>query len=226
MKAKFGAIVVAGSGKLGGHVASRNRAGAYFRTKVTPVNPSTAYQQAARNILTSLSQQWRALTEDQRLAWNAGVSEFATTDIFGDLRNPSGKNLFVRLGANLISVGQAPLSDIPTLEDVGYVTADSTTISLAAVTFDLAGTFTGVTSDMQLWATPSVSAGRNNVASLYRQIGYIAGATPSPYDFRTEYENRFGAPAVGEKVFIKIVPVNITSGQKGIGSAVASIVTV
>ena len=37
MKTKFGAIIVAGSGKINGFVASKNRAGAYLRTKVTPV---------------------------------------------------------------------------------------------------------------------------------------------------------------------------------------------
>ena len=224
MKAKFGAIVVAGSGKLGGHVASRNRAGAYFRTKVTPVNPSTTYQQQARNILTGLSQSWRALTQDQILAWNAGVDGFATTDIFGDLRNPTGKNLYVRLGANLISVGSPPLSDIPSLQDVGFVTANSQSISLISPSWDLDAQFTAVGSDMQLWATPSVSAGKNFVKSLYRQIGSIAGGTASPFDIRPLYEARFGAPAIGEKVFVMLVAVNSVSGQKGVGSSTSTIV--
>jgi len=46
MKMKFGAIVVDGRGKIGGHVASKNRGGAYLRTKVTPSNPQTGYQAA------------------------------------------------------------------------------------------------------------------------------------------------------------------------------------
>lgn len=225
MKAKFGAIVVAGSGKLGGHVASRNRAGAYFRTKVTPVNPSTTYQQNTRNVLGSLSQTWRTLTQEQILAWNAGVSDYATTDIFGDLRNPTGKNLYVRLNANLISVGQSPISDIPSLQDIGFAEATSLTISLSSGTWNLDGDFATATSNIQLWATPSVSAGKNFVKSLYRQIGSIVGGTVGPIDILTDYTNRFGAPALGEKVFIKVVAVNITSGQKGVGSSVSTIVT-
>ena len=85
MKAKFGSIVVAGSGKIGGHVASRNRGGAYFRTKVTPVNPNTPAQAAVKSRLTTQAQAWRSLTAAQRAQWNAAVADFARTDIFGDL---------------------------------------------------------------------------------------------------------------------------------------------
>jgi len=67
MKIKWGAIVVDGRNKIGGHVASKNRAGAYLRTKVTPVNPNTGYQAGVRNTLSTLSSGWRALEEAQRL---------------------------------------------------------------------------------------------------------------------------------------------------------------
>ena len=62
MKIKWGAMVVDGSGKLGGHVASKNRGGSYFRTKVTPTNPNSTSQAAVRSRLTALSQAFRALT--------------------------------------------------------------------------------------------------------------------------------------------------------------------
>src|SRR5690606_27930634 len=53
MKVQFSGLgVVAGSGKIQGTVAARNRSGAYLRVKVTPVNPQTTYQQAARQRLT------------------------------------------------------------------------------------------------------------------------------------------------------------------------------
>ena len=76
MKIKFGAIVTDGRGKIGGHVASKNRSGAYMRTKVTPSNPNTASQSQARSILASASQNWRNLTDSQRKAWNNAVSDW------------------------------------------------------------------------------------------------------------------------------------------------------
>lgn len=93
MKTKFGAIIVDGRGKIGGHVASKNRGGAYLRTKVTPANAQTSAQNQVRNLFTSLTQGWRGLTQAQRDAWNAAVLDYSRTDIFGDIRNPSGINL-------------------------------------------------------------------------------------------------------------------------------------
>src|SRR3546814_3353017 len=47
-KVKFGALMTDARGKLGGHVFSKNRAGSYLRTKVTPVNQQTSYQTSVR----------------------------------------------------------------------------------------------------------------------------------------------------------------------------------
>jgi len=51
MKTLFGAIVVDGRGKLGGHVASKNRHGSYFRTKVSPSQPASQYSANVRAAL-------------------------------------------------------------------------------------------------------------------------------------------------------------------------------
>ena len=48
MKAKFGSFIVDGRGKVNGHVISKNRAGSYIRTKVTPVNPRSTAQLTQR----------------------------------------------------------------------------------------------------------------------------------------------------------------------------------
>jgi hypothetical protein len=94
MKIKFSGIgVVDGRGKLNGTVFSRNRSGAIARVKVTPINPNTAAQAAARSLLASLSQGWRGLSQAAILQWNNAVSDYQTTDVFGDLRTPTGKNL-------------------------------------------------------------------------------------------------------------------------------------
>lgn len=219
MKAKFGAIVVAGSGKIGGHVASRNRAGSYFRTKVTPVNPSTSYQQSIRNRLTGISQAWKALTAAQRLAWNAAVSDYSKTDVFGDLRNPSGFNLFQRLNNNLLTIGESQISDPPV---PGSVYAP-TSASLAVVTGSpaLTLTFAGAipaTDKVKVFATPPLSPGVSFVKSEFRLIGTLSNSDTSPKVITTLYGAKFGAVAEnGLKVFVKLVGVNISTGQEGIG---------
>lgn len=225
MKAKFGSIVVAGSGKIGGHVASRNRAGSYFRTKVTPVNPSTAAQQAIRNRLTGISQAWKALTAAQRLAWNAAVGDYAKTDVFGDLRNPSGFNLFQRLNNNLLTIGEAQIS-VPPVPGAVYA-PDS--MSLAVVTGVPAMTLTysdaiPATDSVKLYATPPVSQGVSFVKSEFRLIGIMETADASPFNMKALYDAKFGAIAEnGLKVFVKMVGVNKTTGQEGIGLIASAI---
>ena len=61
-KIKLSAIVSEMRGKLNGSVFSKNRGGAYIRTKVTPVNPQSLAQGLVRATLTNLSQAWRGLT--------------------------------------------------------------------------------------------------------------------------------------------------------------------
>ena len=74
MLIKFGSIVTRGSGKLGGHVFSRNRGGAYIRTNQTPSNPQTAFQQSGRATFTELTQGWSALTQNERDSWNNAIN--------------------------------------------------------------------------------------------------------------------------------------------------------
>ena len=132
MKMKFGAIVTDGRGKVGGHVASKNRAGSYLRSKVTPVNPRSLSQVNVRQRLSTLSIAWRGLTASQRLQWNRAVENFAKTDIFGDLRNPSGFNLFQRLNNNLLSTGSAQINVPPTPVAVPSLTSLTPTCSTGA----------------------------------------------------------------------------------------------
>ena len=99
-KVKFSALISEMRNKLNGSVFARNRGGAYLRTKVTPTNPMTIAQVQARSLLTSFSQAWRGLTEDQRQAWLSVVDQWSRTDVFGDVVNPSGSTLYIRLNIN------------------------------------------------------------------------------------------------------------------------------
>ncbi len=226
MKAKFGAIVVAGSGKIGGHVASRNRAGAYFRTKVTPVNPQTSAQNTVRNRLTTLSQAWRGLTTAQRAAWNAAVGDFATTDVFGDLKNPTGFNLYQRLNNNLDIIGVTAIDVPPVPSEVDTVDIGALSVDIGtgdAMTIETSGAVpTGM--KMMVWATPGVSPGKNFVKSEYRLVQVFDAAAASPHDIQSDYEAIFGEPAEGQKVFCKIQFVNSTTGQKSSGQSTSAIV--
>lgn len=223
---KFGALVVDGRGKIGGHVASKNRAGAYLRTKVSPVNPQTSYQLGVRNRFTTYSQGWSGLTQAQRDAWNAAVSDFAKTNIFGDVVNPTGFNLYQRLNNNLVTCGQAAITTPPLPAAVGEVVAESITVSAGGSTIALAmagavpaGTY------VKVFATAPQSPGKSFVKSEYRLIAILDPAEATPYALGTEYIAKFGSVGVaGQKDFVKLVAVNGTTGQEGTPSEVSAIV--
>jgi len=230
MKAKFGAIVVDGRGKIGGHVASKNRAGSYFRTKVTPVNPQTAAQAAVRNRLSGLSSAWRGLTAAQRAAWNAATSDFAKTDIFGDIKNPTGFNLYQRLNNNLLAIGEAAISVPPQVTAVDAFTSLSVAAEDGTVAESLTATFApAIAADhsVKLFATPPMSQGISFVKSEYRLIDILTNADASPLDILAAYQAKFGSTgAAGQKIFIKLVQVENSTGIEGIPITASAIVTV
>lgn len=226
MKIKWGALVVDGRGKIGGQVASKNRSGSYMRNKVTPVNPATLAQTVVRSQLAALATGWRALTAAQRASWIGAVEGFSKTDIFGDIKNPSGFNLYCRINMNLNLVNTATLSTAPAPTDVPVEYLALATVDVG-VGDDISLTLTDqvpVGVKMVVSATPSLSAGINFVKSEFRKIEVIDAETATPVDVKTTYEARFGTPTVGSKVFFEVKFVNTTTGQASPSQTVSAIV--
>lgn len=225
MKMKFGAIVVAGSGKIGGHVASKNRGGAYLRTKVTPSNPNTSAQAGARSLLASLATAWSGLTESQRLGWNNAVKDYATTDIFGDIKNPSGINLFIKLNANLVNTNQEQLTNAPAKIEVPYSGIESVVYDVSTPSLSIIQLLSAELDSLPVIvsATPKVSEGTSFVKNLYRKIG-VAEPDAGAITFGALYNTKFGNLAVGDKFFVKIEVV-MANGQKGTAQTFVCIAT-
>lgn len=217
MKAKFGAIVVDGRGKLGGHVFSKNRGGSYMRTKVTPTNPQTSFQAAVRNRLTAFAQAWRSLTQDQRNAWNSAVSNFAKTDVFGDIKQPTGLNLFVKLNSNLDQVGVASIDLPPLPAEVEPVLTISATATAGIASLDVTFTPTPVPlgTAFILELTAQVSPGRNFLKNEFRVLEIVDAGDVSPTNSVIAYVARFGSLIEGQKIGVRMIPVNKVTGQKG-----------
>lgn len=217
MKTKFGAAIVDGRGKIAGFVASKNRGGSYLRVKVTPSNPKTVSQQMARARLTNFSQAWNALTQAQRDSWNNSVTGFAKTDIFGDLRNPSGFNLFQRLNNLIAVVGGTQIDVPPSNSGTGYfstfsITATSATPSLSVVFAPVIP----IGSNVILEATPGYSAGKSYNKNLFRVIGVIDNTDTTPFNALAMYVEKFGSiPAIGKKMSLRAKWVDPQTGQTG-----------
>lgn len=226
MKALFGSFIVDGRNKVNGHVVSKNRYGSYIRTKVTPVNPQTDAQQAARNNLATNSQAWRGLTEAQRQSWIDAAQNFPFTDIFGNIKFLSGQALYVKLNNNLVAGGQAAISDAPA--PVATPALDSIALTAAAGTPAVSLTFapTPVPADFNLFIdmTPNVTPGKSFVKNLYRRVTVIADGDTSPQNLLTAYSALFGNPVEGQKIFCRAFFVSQITGQAGIPLQTVAIV--
>jgi hypothetical protein len=231
MKLKFGAIVTDGRNKVGGHVLSKNRAGSYMRTKVTPVNRQSSAQTTVRARLASLSTGFRGLGATLVAAWNNAVAQFKTTDIFGDIHNPTGLTLYQRLNNNLAKIGVTAITTPPLPIAVSIFSGTPATLvaSLAGQSLTLTYAPAIPSSPLEkvyISATPSISPGRSFVKSDFRYIQTIAAADTSPVVLSVAYLARFGAiGAIGQKIFVKCQHISATTGQASIPQIIQCVVT-
>ncbi len=215
-KVKFGAIVTDLRNKVGGHVYSKNRYGAYTRSYKTTLTSNTPAQIVAKSRLSSISATWKTLTDDQRTAWNNAVSNFRHTDVFGSIINPSGFDLYIRLNCNLDQVGVALLSlppvpaEILTLTNVS-ITADGTA-PLVALVFGSSPVPAGYA--IVLSATNNISPGISYVKNLVRGIAVLDAGTTSIYDATTAYLAKYSSITNGYRLSVSLVTVNKSTGQK------------
>jgi hypothetical protein len=203
--------------KLNGSVFSKNRAGAYIRTKVTPVNPQTDAQQAARNRLSTNSQAWRGLTETQRQGWIDAAINFPYTDIYGQTKTLSGQQLYVKLNSNLNLVGEAAIANAPTpiaIPAIETLSVDADTTPTFGVTFTPTPIPEGCA--LAVFATGNVTPGKTFVKNLFRFIGFVSAAATSPANLLTAYQAVHGNPVDGNKIFIRAFIISTDTGQAGI----------
>jgi hypothetical protein len=218
MKTLFGSIIVAGSGKLGGHVASKNRGGTYMRTRVTPSNPQSEDQTKARNRLSSISTLWKTLTAAQVLAWNQAVEFWKGTNIFGNSITPSGFNLFQRLNNNLVQIAESEITTPPTPEEVPVIiTGVLAAVHAGAVTVTFTVDPVVTDSTVIVSATPTIPASQSFVKNKFCQIGIMPAPVTHVVTLTTLYNARFGVVgAAGNKLFVQMIQIVKATGQSGI----------
>lgn len=210
MKVKFGAIVTDGRGKIGGHVMSKNRGGAYMRTKVTPSNPRTTTQQANRALLGSLSASWSALTDAFRASWNGAVNDWVKSNIFGDTIKPTGKNLYVALNKNINAIGGTTIDTAPAKVEMPILGLTGVVVDTGAETIDVSYTGDADAIQVVIGSTGPLSPGTSFTKGKFRKIYNDLGADLDPADVYNAYVERFGVPAIGQNISfeVKLVEAN------------------
>ena len=205
--------MVDGRGKQGGHVMTKNRQGASVRTKSTPVNRRSTFQQNVRATFTALTQAWRGLTQAQRDAWDSAAPDFIKHNVFGDSYTPTGKNLHMLINENILLAGgtqvdSPPAATAPT-DLTAFALASNTS---AAQTCSFAATPVAANNTVILFGTRPLSPGIGSAGARYRKFSTIAAAGTSPANTFAAYQTKFGTPVTGKKIFIKAVVINKVSG--------------
>lgn len=114
---KFGTLIVAARGTLGGATLSANKAGPYAKTWGKGSNPRTQIQSAHRSSLVRWAIAWRTITQSQRTAWDvyAALPAQDLTNSLGELYSISGFGWYVRINMNLEQATAPARPDPPTL---------------------------------------------------------------------------------------------------------------
>lgn len=215
--AKFGNIIVDMRGKINGNVYSKNKGGAYVRTRVKPSNPRSTFQTAVRATLTAFSQGWKALTSIQIAGWNQGAINFPKSNRVGDRHIINGNSLYVSLNKNLADVGLPGITACPAPASVDTVSVTSAVADNSAQTLVI--TLSGVVpanTSVKVFTSGTVSAGVNSIGTKLRQVTFRNNGDAAIITLTTPYLARFGSiGAVGSKIFYKLVPVNESTGQAG-----------
>jgi hypothetical protein len=194
------------SGSTAGTTSSRNRFGQYRRTRATPVNPNTTAQSSARARLSESATSWRGLTDAQRAGWTSLGEQMTRTDSLGQAYTLTGFQAFVSVNSVLLYSGGAALSAAPALSSPDALL--TTTITSTGGTLSVAYTATPMPANTKLavFASPQRSAGRSFEGD-YRLLGVTAAAAASPFNALATYTAKFGAPVVGNKIFIMLVAI-------------------
>lgn len=211
----YGGPLSAMSGKLGGSVAARNRAGAYWRNYAKPTNTPTTSQTNRRVSFAAQSAGWSALSESDKGEWNSWASGLTVLNRLGSAYIPTGRQMYMSINQNLAVVSAPPLTLPPSGASPPTI-KDGIVLSMAAdgSVFDNITIINGdANSDIKwsIWGSPQQTGGKSNMTTTFRIIGTFD--TGSPIQIKTEYEAIFGATAIiGALVQIKFRAINVTTG--------------
>jgi hypothetical protein len=196
-------------GKLAGSVFQDSYMGIQIRTRVSPTNPQSYFQQLRRGKFAYLTAGWRNLSPTDQGTW---ITEAGSTN--------AGFRLYVGCNINLTLIGENPVnafssSAIPDEMPLEISTYETNVIQVLAT-----GALTTVPADhrLLLFATAEKEATKIFTnPSQYSPITSFAAGTDfsTPVDITAEWIARYGQPTDDKRICIKSALVNITNGLRG-----------
>ena len=192
------------SGKRGLTVSQGGRYGQISRAWVIPNNPRTVAQMGVRRALGNVTARWRTLTEEERNAWRAAAQAKNTVPRLGQSGPLTGSQLFTKINCSLATLGLEQVDAPPSFPEfpenpVGALVITNTggVISLKLACPGTPGTNTTLRA-----AAPCSQGLASNDG--YRVLGVLPAPAQGSCDITNLYTARYGSPAVGTKVFVRV----------------------
>lgn len=112
------------SGSVGALTASHNKGGAYFRSRVIPVNPATPQQGIVRQLMGTLASRWSGiLSQAQRDTWDTYAANVPLLNRLGESVNVTGLNMYQRTNIPREQNGLPRVDNGPIVFNLGDFTA-------------------------------------------------------------------------------------------------------
>lgn len=212
----FGGGVTAISGKVGGQVYARNKAGAYVRNWAKPTNTPSPSQSANRLAFGNVSKLWNDLTVLQRENWNTLAQTVTRLNRLGVSYVPTGRQIFLESANNMRVIGQTPLTDAPfSLLQPVIDTPPAVDFSVDAGAIDnfkLTGLSAIGGVSYVVDATKLFANQKFNFSTNFRQIN--TGVTVANIDLLTAYGAAYGTiGAVGDTYAIRLRYIDTANGM-------------
>lgn len=198
---RLGPTVADARGSIGSNVFSRNRSGAYIRSRVKPTNPSTALQSAARNrVATCQSAYHTTLTDAQRNGWESAAASATFPNKLGEMTKITALNLFVMINTLRLEGGQAIIAACPPPPFKASVPALTITASAATGIIITAIAPALAVGDRLFWYLSSV---KSNAVNYYRgpweSRDFVQSTDVAPITIEAA-----GAIAAGDRKFLMV----------------------
>ena len=193
------------TGKLGLTVSWKGRNGLLRRTLVTPRNPRTGAQLVIRQNLATQAAAYDQLTDAQQEAWVAAAGQIQSKPTLGQSGALTGLQLFTKVNCALLAIGSPTVTAPPAKSLLSPLPVDGLQITntAGAVAIKLHTTGAPPSGTMLRACAPENSGCRRAVG--YRVLGTLGSPAADGYvDVTSAYTGRFGAPAVGKRVFVSV----------------------
>lgn len=205
------------AGTMGCTVATHSRYSSFFRNRVMPVNPKTPAQSVVRDLMTSLTQNWRGLTAAQQQAWSQLANTAPRRNIQGKQIILTGHAFYLHLNLFRDQVDLARLDVAPpAVETPPSFTAIQNVVNGTGAIITINPSMVDETANnfFTIWATPPRSPGVTYIGpNDYRLLTFAAANTFLPLTILAAYELIFGAgwqTFVGMKIGIKLQGISDT----------------